>query len=80
MKRGDTKMKTYVEIFVSSEGEKASRIVEILTDLGFQPSFGEQDFVYHWKKNVLLPEILRFIDQIQNRLKGTGVLLKFTTI
>ena len=67
MKRGDTKMKTYVEIFVSSEGEKASRIVEILTDLGFQPSFGEQDFVYHWKKT--------FFSQ-----KSSGSLTKYKTV
>ena len=43
-------MKTYVEVFVSSEGMKASEILDILTNIGFKPSFGEQDFVYHWKK------------------------------
>ena len=73
-------MKTYVEVIVSSEGTKASEILMILTDLGFQPSFGEQDFVYHWGKNVVLPEILRFIDEVQGKLKGTKTLLKFTTI
>ena len=73
-------MKTYVEVFISSDGAKASEILEILTELGFQPSFGEQDFVYHWRKDVVLPEILRFIDEIQEKLKGTNTLLKFTTI
>ncbi len=73
-------MKTYVEVFVSSEGAKASEILKILTELGFQPSFGEQDFVYNWRREVVLPEILRFVDKIQEKLRGTKVLLKFTTI
>ena len=45
-------MKTYVEILHSADGEKASKIFEILTDLGLQPSFGQTDFVYCWKNNV----------------------------
>jgi formylmethanofuran dehydrogenase subunit C len=72
-------MKTYVEVFVSSEGEKASVILRMLTEMGLKPAFGEQDFVYHWKKKVVLPEILKFVDDIQTKLKGTGALLKFTS-
>jgi len=73
-------MKTYVEIFVSSEGMKASEILDKLTKMGFKPSFGEQDFVYHWSKKVVLPEILNFVDKVQSKLKGAGVIMKFTTI
>lgn len=73
-------MKTYVEVYVSADGAKASEILEILTNIGFQSAFGEQDFVFNWKKEVVLPEILKFVDKIQSKLKGTGVLLKFTTI
>ena len=73
-------MKTYVEVYVSADGAKPSEILEILTSLGFQSAFGEQDFVFNWKKEVVLPEILKFVDKIQSKLKGTGVLLKFTTI
>ena len=73
-------MKTYVEIYVSSEGEKASVILEKLTEIGFKPAFGEQDFVYKWKNKVVLPEILEFVDRVQSKLKGTGIIMKFTTI
>jgi hypothetical protein len=73
-------MKTYVEVFVSSEGMKASEILNTLTNIGFKPAFGEQDFVYNWKKKVLLPEILKFVDEVQSKLKGSGVIMKFTTI
>ena len=73
-------MKTYVEVFVSSEGMKASEILDKLTKMGFKPAFGEQDFVYHWKKNEVLPEILNFVDKVQLKLKGAGVIMKFTTI
>jgi hypothetical protein len=73
-------MKTYVEVYVSSDGAKASEIMEIMTNLGFKSSYGEQDFVFNWKKEVVLAEILKFVDKIQSKLKGTGVFLKFTTI
>jgi hypothetical protein len=73
-------MKTYLEILVSADGEKASVISEKLFEIGLKPSFGEHDFVYTWKDEVVLPEVLRFVDHIQSELKGTGAILKFTTI
>ena len=73
-------MKTYIEVLVSADGEKASLISEKLFDMGLKPSFGEHDFVYNWKDEVVLPEVLNFVDQIQSKLKGTGAILKFTTI
>ncbi len=73
-------MKTYVEIMHNADVAKASKIFEILTDLGLQPSFGQTDFVYCWKKNVTLPEILRFLDKVLLKLKGTGAIIKFSTI
>ena len=73
-------MKTYVEILHSADGAKASKIFEILTELGLQPSFGQTDFVYCWKKNVTIPEILRFLDNVLAKLKGTGAIVKFSTI
>ena len=73
-------MKTYIEVLISADGEKASLISEKLFDMGLKPSFGEHDFVYNWKDEVVLPEVLNFVDQIQSKLKGTGAILKFTTI
>ncbi|MCK4902217.1 MAG: hypothetical protein KAS76_02585 [Thermoplasmatales archaeon] len=73
-------MKTYIEVLISADGEKASLISEKLFDMGLKPSFGEHDFVYNWKDEVVLPEVLNFADRIQSKLKGTGAILKFTTI
>ena len=73
-------MKTYLEVFLNADGEKASLITEKLLDLGFKTSFGQHDFVYCWKNDVTLNEVLRFIDSVQKKLKGTKAVLKFTTI
>jgi hypothetical protein len=40
-------MKTYIEVLISADGEKASLISEKLFDMGLKPSFGEHDFVYN---------------------------------
>ncbi len=73
-------MKTYVEVYVAADGEKASEITQKLHEMGLEPSFGEHDFEYKWKDEVTLPEVLRFVDNIQSKLKGTGAILKFATI
>jgi hypothetical protein len=73
-------MKTYVEIFHSADGEKVSEIFNKMKDLGFKPALGEHDFVYIWKKNVVITEVIDFLDDVVTRLKGTGAILKFTTI
>jgi hypothetical protein len=73
-------MKTYVEILHSADGEKVSIIFDIMKNLGFKPALGEHDFVYIWKKNVVLIEVIEFLDEVVLKLKGTGAILKFTTI
>ena len=73
-------MKTYVEVFVNADGEKASVITERLLGMGLTSAIGEHDFVHRWKDEVVLAEILRFADQVQSKLKGTGAILKFRTI
>jgi hypothetical protein len=73
-------MKTYIEVYVSADGDKASIITDKLLQLGLKPSIGEHDFVYNWKENATLSEVLKFVDNIQSKLKGSGVVLKFTTI
>ncbi|MGF3555206.1 MAG: hypothetical protein ACQXXF_08105 [Thermoplasmatota archaeon] len=72
-------MKTYVEVYVSSNGEKASIITEKLLELGLKPTIGEHDFVYTWKEDVVLNEVLKFVDNIQSSLKNSGAMLKFST-
>ena len=73
-------MKTYVEILHSADGEKVSVIFEKMRDMGFKPALGEHEFVYNWKKNVTLPEVIKFLDDVVSKLRGTGAILKFTTI
>ena len=73
-------MKTYIEVYVSADGDKASIITDKLLQLGLKPSIGEHDFVYTWKESATLSEVLKFVDHIQSKLKGSGVVLKFTTI
>jgi hypothetical protein len=73
-------MKTYVEIFHSADGEKVSVIFDKMKDIGFEPALGEHEFVYNWKKKTMLPEVINFLDSVVMKLRGTGAILKFTTI
>jgi hypothetical protein len=73
-------MKTYVEVFVSADGEKASVISKKLLEMGLEPTIGEHDFVYNWKETASISMVLDFVDRVQSKLKGTGAILNFTTI
>jgi len=73
-------MKTYVEILHSADGEKPSIIFEILTEMGLKPSYGHHDFEYTWKKDVTFMDIIKFLDRLISKLRGTGAILKFSTI
>ena len=73
-------METYIDIFFNTDKEKASIIVKKIIDMGFKTHIGEHDFVYNWGKIVDPDEVITFIDKIQSNLKGTGAILKFTTI
>ena len=72
-------MKTYIEIYFSADGMKASVISEKLHEIGLKPTIGEHDHVYNWKESVPLSEVLQFVDRVQSKLKGTGAILKFST-
>lgn len=73
-------METYVDIFLNTDGEKASIIEKKLIDMGFKPTIGDHDFVYDWGKIVDPSEVVNLVDKIQSNLKGTGTILKFKTI
>jgi len=73
-------METYVDIFLSTSGEKVSTINKKLLEIGLKPTLGEHDYVYNWKKIVTIEEELKFIDNIQEKLKGYNVILKFKTM
>jgi len=73
-------METYIDIFFSMDGDKASIIDKKLREMGLKTYIGEHDFVYDWGKIVDSSEVIKLIDKIQSNLKGTGAILKFTTI
>lgn len=73
-------METFVDVYMNVDGEKGSIIFSKLNKMGLKYYIGEHDFVYDWKKIATIEDELKLIDEIQSQLKGTGVLLKFTTI
>ncbi len=74
-------MITYVTIQVSSEGEKASEITRRFKELGFEATMGSHDFAYKWKDKDVTPEtVINFVDKVQSKLKGCGIMMHFATV
>ena len=73
-------METYIDIYVNADGEKSSIIFKKLTEIGLKHNIGEHDFIYDWRKAASISEELALADKIQETLKGTGAILRFTTI
>ncbi len=74
-------MRTYVTVYVSSEGEKASNVAIKMKEMGFRTTLGTFDFVYEWTQGeVPSTKVIEFVDQVQRELNGSGALLHFTTI
>jgi hypothetical protein len=48
--------------------------------LGFKPLQGTHDYVYEWRKNVEVDEILSFGDKVKMTLQGLNVMFKLETI
>ncbi len=72
-------MRTFVMVTFSSEGGAASQVVNRLVDLGFETTYGAQDFVYNWDKKASQDDVIKLIDNVQKRLKGMNVQLQFAT-
>ena len=73
-------MKTYLIIWINSEGSKPADISDRLLSMGFQPVEGEYDYCYNWDSQADINDIIKFGDQVQNTLRGSGVLFKLETI
>jgi len=73
-------METYIDVFLNSDGEKASIVFEKLKKLGLKYCIGDHDFIYDWKGIASMSDELALVDRIQEALKGTNVRLRFTTI
>jgi len=74
-------MITYVTLYVAADGEKASEVTRRLKELGFETTLGNHDFAFRWKDRDVTPDVvINFVDRVQSKLKGTGVLMHFTTV
>ncbi|VVB84993.1 Uncharacterised protein [uncultured archaeon] len=73
-------MKSYLIVWFNSEGGKPSEINQRLMSLGFKPMQGTHDYVYEWRKDVEVEEILRFGDKVQVTLRGLDVMFKLETV
>jgi hypothetical protein len=76
----ENRMETYIDIYFPVDGAKASVSFKKLLTMGLKPTVGDHDFVHKWKGIVTIEEEITFIESIQEELKGTGIILKFTTI
>ena len=73
-------METYIDLYINVDGQKISAIHSKIIEMGFKPTIGEHDFVYSWKGIVTIDEEIKFIEKLQNHLKGTGAILKFSSV
>lgn len=73
-------MKTYLTIWLYSEGAGPTILVEKLQDMGFKPVRGRHDFVYNWGKTVELEEIFQIGNAVHETLKGLKVMYKLETV
>jgi len=73
-------METFIDVYLSVDGEKASAVHKKLTQMKLKPTIGEHDYVYNWEGLATIEEELEFIEKVQSKLKGTGVVLKFKTM
>ena len=73
-------MKTFLIIWFSSDGRSPTDVSERLLSLGFRPIEGQYDYVYEWDSSADLEDIVKFGNQVQNTLRGSGVMFKLETI
>jgi hypothetical protein len=69
-------MKSYLTIYLSSEGAAPSEVVERLMRMGFQPIAGEHDFVIEWDENGSVQDMIEVANQVHATLKGCKVMFK----
>lgn len=73
-------MKTYLTVYVDSKGAKPSEVNAALAPLGFEPTKGPHDYVYHWKDAKELKELIWFADKVHEALSKVSVLYKMETV
>ncbi len=74
------KIKTYITLWFSSDGDAPSDIISDLEKIGFEPVTGNYDMVYNWGKRPTRDDLIHLADIIKRALDGRGVLFKLETI
>jgi hypothetical protein len=73
-------MLTFLTITFSSEGERPSKVMEALRNLGFEATTGSHDSVYRWGEMATVEDALHLADKVQSTLRGMGVMFKLETV
>ena len=73
-------LRSYLKIFISSEGAAPSEVVERLMRMGFQPTAGNYDFVIEWDENGSVQDMIQVANQVHATLKGCKVIFKMESV
>jgi len=73
-------MKTYLTLYFSSEGEKPSEVTKTLKKMGFETIQGVYDFVYDWKGDAKVEEVIELGNKVAVVLSKFNVFYKIETI
>ena len=71
--------KTYLIMYIGTEGKKPTEIAKVLEKLGFETTFGPVDFIYNWSKRPTKAEVLGLGDKLVNALGGSGSVFNLDT-
>lgn len=74
------RVKTYLIVWINSEGTRPKKVAERLASIGFKPMHGTHDFVFKWKQKPSVGELLSFADKIHETLRGLKVFYKMESL
>ena len=73
-------MKTFVDVYISSNGMKMSEVVQELLNMGLTPTIGDHDFEYEWEDPIpTVATVAELANAVQDRLADAQVMLRFVT-
>lgn len=70
-------MKTYIDIYLSSEGASLKKLLAALKKIGLEPISGSHDFVIDWENE---KEFLQKMEKVYKALKGKRVTYRLETV
>ncbi|MDH5450497.1 MAG: hypothetical protein OEX77_06305 [Candidatus Bathyarchaeota archaeon] len=73
-------MRTYLKVWYNSEGANPVVVAQKLNNMGFKAIKGQFDYVYDWRKEVELEDILQIMTAVHETLKGSKVSYKMETM